>query len=80
MQAETEAVVAYTDGACSGNPGPGAWGALLIFRGSERDWGYRVAYVPGAKPALELIRISPGRSAGGSRPRTGRCAAACCRS
>jgi len=34
-----------------------------VFRGSERDWGYRVAYVPGAKPALELIRISPGRSA-----------------
>ena len=26
---------AYTDGACSGNPGPGGWGALLIAR--ERD-------------------------------------------
>ncbi|MEM8755810.1 MAG: ribonuclease HI [Pseudomonadota bacterium] len=25
-------VVAYTDGACSGNPGPGGWGALLIAR------------------------------------------------
>lgn len=24
--------VAYTDGACSGNPGPGGWGALLIAR------------------------------------------------
>jgi ribonuclease HI len=24
-------VVAYTDGACSGNPGPGGWGAILIF-------------------------------------------------
>jgi ribonuclease HI len=24
------AVVAYTDGACSGNPGPGGWGAILI--------------------------------------------------
>ena len=23
---------AYTDGACSGNPGPGGWGALLIAR------------------------------------------------
>ena len=24
------AVVIYTDGACSGNPGPGGWGAILI--------------------------------------------------
>lgn len=23
-------IIAYTDGACSGNPGPGGWGALLI--------------------------------------------------
>lgn len=27
----------YTDGACSGNPGPGGWGALLRFRGKERE-------------------------------------------
>ena len=27
----TRRVVAYTDGACSGNPGPGGWGAILIF-------------------------------------------------
>lgn len=27
----------YTDGACSGNPGPGGWGALMIFRGKERE-------------------------------------------
>ena len=26
---------AYTDGACSGNPGPGGWGALLIARRGE---------------------------------------------
>ena len=25
----------YTDGACSGNPGPGGWGAILRFRGRE---------------------------------------------
>ena len=24
------AVVIYTDGACSGNPGPGGWGAILM--------------------------------------------------
>jgi ribonuclease HI len=27
---------AYTDGACSGNPGPGGWGALLIARDSGK--------------------------------------------
>jgi len=26
-------VIAYTDGACSGNPGPGGWGAILIYGG-----------------------------------------------
>ncbi|MDB4052426.1 ribonuclease HI [Octadecabacter sp.] len=26
---------AYTDGACSGNPGPGGWGAILIARGGD---------------------------------------------
>lgn len=26
----------YTDGACSGNPGPGGWGAILRFRGREK--------------------------------------------
>lgn len=27
----------YTDGACSGNPGPGGWGAVLVFRGIEKE-------------------------------------------
>lgn len=27
----------YTDGACSGNPGPGGWGAILRFQGSEKE-------------------------------------------
>ena len=27
----------YTDGACSGNPGPGGWGAVLRFRGVEKQ-------------------------------------------
>lgn len=30
-------VTVYTDGACSGNPGPGGWGALLLYKGSERE-------------------------------------------
>ena len=27
----------YTDGACSGNPGPGGWGAILIYKGIEKE-------------------------------------------
>ncbi len=27
----------YTDGACSGNPGPGGWGAVLRFNGREKE-------------------------------------------
>ena len=30
-------VTIYTDGACSGNPGPGGWGALLHFNGTEKE-------------------------------------------
>jgi ribonuclease HI len=30
MSGAKPAVVVYTDGACSGNPGPGGWGAILI--------------------------------------------------
>ena len=27
----------YTDGACSGNPGPGGWGALMLCNGTEKE-------------------------------------------
>lgn len=30
-------VVMYTDGACSGNPGPGGWGALLVYGDHRRE-------------------------------------------
>ncbi len=30
-------VAIYTDGACSGNPGPGGWGAVLLYRGRRRE-------------------------------------------
>ena len=30
-------VTVYTDGACSGNPGPGGWGAILEYKGIEKE-------------------------------------------
>ena len=30
-------VTVYTDGACSGNPGPGGWGAVLIYGEMRRE-------------------------------------------
>ena len=33
----TERVTIYTDGACSGNPGPGGWGAILSFGDQEKE-------------------------------------------
>ena len=30
-------VTIYTDGACSGNPGPGGWGAILSWNGLEKE-------------------------------------------
>lgn len=33
---DEDVVEIFTDGACSGNPGPGGWAALLRFRGAEK--------------------------------------------
>jgi len=35
--ADEDRVEIFTDGACSGNPGPGGWGALLRYRGRVRE-------------------------------------------
>lgn len=43
-------VAIYTDGACSGNPGPGGWAALLRFRGHERS-------ISGAEPQTTNNRM-----------------------
>ena len=32
-----EKVVIYTDGACSGNPGPGGWGTVLMYKDSKKE-------------------------------------------
>ena len=36
-QPEDDLVVIHTDGACSGNPGPGGWAAVLSWKGHERE-------------------------------------------
>jgi ribonuclease HI len=46
----TPNVVIYTDGACRGNPGPGGWGAVLIFGAHERD-------ICGGEPATTNNRM-----------------------
>ena len=30
-------VIIYTDGACSGNPGPGGWGTILMYEGPKKE-------------------------------------------
>ncbi|HRD76115.1 MAG TPA: ribonuclease HI [Hyphomicrobiaceae bacterium] len=35
--ASADPVVIHTDGACSGNPGPGGWGAILVWGGHRRE-------------------------------------------
>ncbi len=37
MMGGTGRVEIFTDGACSGNPGPGGWGALLRWNGTEKE-------------------------------------------
>ena len=37
MSSKNKTVTIYTDGACSGNPGPGSWGALLLYGSDEKE-------------------------------------------
>ncbi|MDR0571252.1 MAG: ribonuclease HI [Rickettsiales bacterium] len=34
---DKESVVIYSDGACSGNPGKGGWGAVLIYKNNQKE-------------------------------------------
>ena len=33
----SDKVIIYTDGACSGNPGPGGWGAILMYKDAKKE-------------------------------------------
>lgn len=59
----TPSVVIYTDGACSGNPGPGGWGAILMsgshskeIKGGERDTTNNRMELMAAIQALESLK------------------------
>src|SRR6476660_5204695 len=47
----------YTDGACSGNPGPGGWGAILRFKGKQKElWGGEAATTNNRMELTAVIR------------------------
>ena len=61
MTSKKNRVELFTDGACSGNPGPGGWGAILRWRGTEKE-------LLGGEPAttnnrMELTAVIEGLTA-----------------
>jgi ribonuclease HI len=61
LETGARVILAACDGACSGNPGPGGWGALLRFEdGSLREWGGHAAATTNNRmeltAALEVLR------------------------
>lgn len=50
----------YTDGACSGNPGPGGWGAILIYQETEKELSDCESYTTNQrmelKAAIEALK------------------------
>lgn len=58
-----EEVIIYTDGACSGNPGPGGWGAILMIgdhkkeiSGEKKDTTNNVMELTAVIEALKLLK------------------------
>ncbi len=54
-------VTLYTDGACSGNPGPGGWGAILEYQGTEKELSGGEASTTNNR--MELTAVIAGLSA-----------------
>ena len=59
--AEKKRVTLYTDGACSGNPGAGGWGAILMFNGHERELSGGEAHTTNNR--MELMAVIKGLEA-----------------
>lgn len=59
-----EKVIIYTDGACSGNPGPGGWGTILMYKdtkkeisGGKKDTTNNVMELTAALEGLKLLKF-----------------------
>lgn len=59
-----EKVIIYTDGACSGNPGPGGWGAILMYKdtkkeisGGEKNTTNNIMELTAALKGLEMLKF-----------------------
>ena len=57
-------VTIYTDGACSGNPGPGGWGAILMYEdikkeisGAQKDTTNNIMEITAVLEALKLLKF-----------------------
>ena len=48
-------ITIYTDGACSGNPGPGGWGSILSYKGSEKKLSGRKAHTTNNEMELTAV-------------------------
>ncbi|GAA0595754.1 ribonuclease HI [Caenispirillum bisanense] len=60
-KADTGRVELFTDGACSGNPGPGGWGAILRFKGVEKELSGAEAATTNNR--MELLAVIEGLNA-----------------
>ena len=56
-------VTVYTDGACSGNPGPGGWGAILMYNenkkeisGAEKETTNNIMEISAVLEALKILK------------------------
>ena len=58
---EPDTIELFADGACSGNPGPGGWGALLQWRGHERTLSGAEAHTTNNR--MELMAAIEGLNA-----------------
>ena len=51
-------ITLYTDGACSGNPGPGGWGAILSYNGREKELS--AGFADTTNNRMELMAVLEG--------------------
>lgn len=56
--ADLEAIVAYTDGACSGNPGPAGIGVLLRYQGREKEISENIGVATNNVAELKAVRAA----------------------